>query len=103
MKKSLKRQKSNKDKNESLFKEENQESNHYKRVSEFDLKLFETKSLIKDNLCSFNEVNLKSEDCLNISVSCIVGTMPELITSLKTCPAPTEGNWSTSPTKSKEA
>ena len=62
------KKKSNKDKNESLFKEENQESNHYKRVSEFDLKLFETKSLIKDNLCSFNEVNLKSEDCLNISI-----------------------------------
>ena len=37
--------------------------------------------------------------CLNISVSLIVVTTPEFIISDNTLPAPTDGNWSTSPTR----
>jgi len=37
--------------------------------------------------------------CLKISLSITVGMDPESIMSLRTIPAPTEGNWSTSPTR----
>jgi hypothetical protein len=41
--------------------------------------------------------------CRNTSVSLTTGTAPEAITSARTCPGPTEGSWSTSPTSSSAA
>ena len=44
-----------------------------------------------------------SAACRNTSVSRATGMAPELMTSARTCPGPTEGSWSTSPTSSKAA
>src|SRR4051812_24127215 len=40
-----------------------------------------------------------SAACRNTSVSRTTGTMPEPMMSASTCPGPTEGSWSTSPTR----
>src|SRR6266851_702840 len=39
----------------------------------------------------------------NISVKRTTGTAPEAMMSASTCPGPTEGSWSTSPTSSRAA
>ena len=44
-----------------------------------------------------------SAACRNTSVSRTTGTRPELMMSASTCPGPTDGNWSTSPTSSRPA
>ena len=41
--------------------------------------------------------------CRNTSVRRTTGTAPDAITSASTCPGPTEGSWSTSPTSSSAA
>ena len=51
---------------------------------------------------AFTTIRL-SAACRNTSVSRATGTAPEAITSASTCPGPTEGNWSTSPTSSSAA